>query len=563
MKKHKFILTILLLFAINSYSQNLDKLSLNSKLSDLSKSWGILKYHHPGIASGTVNWDSCLLFSIKKVLNDSSTNIQNEIKNLILIAEKNQPPTSKNNISKKISTNDSFFKSNYFLTINDTIKQFLEKTIKGDHAPKNYYMQRKWDLLDFSFEKNYTDQLPDVEYRLLGLFRFWNIIEFFYPYKNLMDSDWDQLLLKYIPLFQQCKNREEYFWIVSEFLTKLDDGHALVFDKYRFDYTDKYELPIHFKWIGKKMVVADINSRKIKRIYKINAGDYIVKINNRTVDEEIKRWSRMAPASNEERKMNIISIYFYHGTSKRMLLKIAKQNGDTVSIACRLKSQNAFRRNVRDIKDLIASNRKIRKTTKQLKSAGIGFINGFGNNNKGITKEYRVAKQNKAIIIDMRDYPKADLMFLFNQYLFKEKKIFIKYIIADSVYAGRFNIQYDSLSRLPNYGDKNLSYYTGKIVVLVNTKTLSNAEWVVMGLQTQPNVFVIGSQTAGADGNIAMVPMPGGFKACFSGLGVEYPDGTQTQRTGLKIDVKVQETMRGLLSGKDEVLETAIDFIKK
>ncbi len=29
----------------------------------------------------------------------------------------------------------------------------------------------------------------DTGMRLLGLFRYWNIIEYFYPYKNLMDED--------------------------------------------------------------------------------------------------------------------------------------------------------------------------------------------------------------------------------------------------------------------------------------------------------------------------------------------------------------------------------------
>src|SRR5262249_5892281 len=32
---------------------------------------------------------------------------------------------------------------------------------------------------------------PSAEYRLLALFRFWNIIHYFFPYHHLTDQDWD------------------------------------------------------------------------------------------------------------------------------------------------------------------------------------------------------------------------------------------------------------------------------------------------------------------------------------------------------------------------------------
>jgi C-terminal processing protease CtpA/Prc len=57
-----------------------------------------------------------------------------------------------------------------------------------------------------------------------------------------------------------------------------------------------------------------------------------------------------------------------------------------------------------------------------------------------------------------------------------------------------------------------------------------------MMYQAAINATVIGSQTAGADGNVTTVVLPGGYMASFSGLGILYPDGTQTQRTGIKID---------------------------
>jgi carboxyl-terminal processing protease len=85
-----------------------------------------------------------------------------------------------------------------------------------------------------------------------------------------------------------------------------------------------------------------------------------------------------------------------------------------------------------------------------------------------------------------------------------------------------------------------------------------------MTLQAATNTTTIGSTTAGQDGNISQrILLQGGLFTRFSTIGVCYPDGTPAQRTGVKIDVTVNPTIRGLQEGRDEVLEAGINFIKE
>jgi len=105
--------------------------------------------------------------------------------------------------------------------------------------------------------------------------------------------------------------------------------------------------------------------------------------------------------------------------------------------------------------------------------------------------------------------------------------------------------------------------YKGKVVILANEKSQSHAEFTIMCLQTGDNVVTIGSQTSGADGNVSQVVMASGEKTMFSGIGIFYPDGTETQRIGIKIDVVIKPTIDGIRNRKDEVLEKAIEFVKK
>ena len=112
-------------------------------------------------------------------------------------------------------------------------------------------------------------------------------------------------------------------------------------------------------------------------------------------------------------------------------------------------------------------------------------------------------------------------------------------------------------------GKSNTKAYKGKVVVLVNDETQSSAEYHCMALRAAPNVTIIGSTTAGADGNVSKLYLPGGVLTMISGIGVYYPDGTETQRVGIVPDVECKSTTQGIREGKDELLEKAIELIQK
>jgi hypothetical protein len=71
----------------------------------------------------------------------------------------------------------------------------------------------------------------------------------------------------------------------------------------------------------------------------------------------------------------------------------------------------------------------------------------------------------------------------------------------------------------------------------------------------------MGSTTAGADGNVSEIPLPGGLRSLISGIGVFYPDKRPTQRIGILPDLEIVPTVAGIRDGRDEVLEAALGAI--
>jgi C-terminal processing protease CtpA/Prc len=95
-------------------------------------------------------------------------------------------------------------------------------------------------------------------------------------------------------------------------------------------------------------------------------------------------------------------------------------------------------------------------------------------------------------------------------------------------------------------------------VILVDETTQSQAEYTTMAFRTAPGAIVIGSTTAGADGDVSAIPLPGALSSYISGLGVFYPDTRPTQRIGIIPDIVVKPTIAGIRAGRDELFEEAV-----
>ena len=104
--------------------------------------------------------------------------------------------------------------------------------------------------------------------------------------------------------------------------------------------------------------------------------------------------------------------------------------------------------------------------------------------------------------------------------------------------------------------------YDRPVVLLMDERTISHLEWVIMSFRVAPNVTVIGPFSMGSNGNVTSLPIPGGISMSFTSLGVYTPEGGQTHRIGLTPDIRVDRTVQGILEGRDEIMEAAVAFLR-
>ena len=104
--------------------------------------------------------------------------------------------------------------------------------------------------------------------------------------------------------------------------------------------------------------------------------------------------------------------------------------------------------------------------------------------------------------------------------------------------------------------------YEGKVVMLINEDAISQSEHTCLFVEAATDVTFVGSPTNGANGDVTSVGLPGGLLVNFTGHDVRHGDGRQLQRVGIQPHIKVEPTIKGIREGKDEVLESAIEFLR-
>jgi C-terminal processing protease CtpA/Prc len=195
--------------------------------------------------------------------------------------------------------------------------------------------------------------------------------------------------------------------------------------------------------------------------------------------------------------------------------------------------------------------------TFQRLSPEIGYLKLSSVKVADVKKYIDSAAGTKGLIIDIRNYPSEFVVFALGALLVDHPTEFVRFTNGDLSNPGAFRWT------PPISLDPAPIHYPGKIVILVDEVSQSQAEYTTMAFRTAPGAKVIGSTTAGADGNVSPIPLPFGFSSRLSGIGVFYPDKRPTQRVGILSDIEVKPTIEGIRDGRDELLEAAKKEILK
>lgn len=527
--------------------------ALIKDITEIGMLWGFIKYYHPAVAAGNYNWDYELFRILPKItLAKTKAEKQHALYQWV---QKLGPVSTKKNTEDLAGQSVKYKPDLAWIHTFGYEKKLVSKldSIKNAQRVQDHYYIRLFPNVqnpDFKNENPYGSMTyPDAGYRLLTLFRYWNMIAYFFPYKSLIGEDWNKVLAEFVPKFISAANETEFKLATLALIARVNDTHANIYgqDKALNSFFGNKYSPVETSFIENKAVVVNYFNQELGIKSGLKIGDIIETINGKTIEQIIKEKLPYTPASNYPTQLRNLTTNLLR-TNDSLISVSYKRNNMTGTI--KLAAYDRQKIN-------IYANFTKKDTCFKLINPDIAYL--YPGTIKGSYLP-RIAPdllKTKGLIIDMRCYPSDFIVYALSEYLLPESKPFVKFTAGSLSAPGQF-----TMSPNISVGKTNPDYYKGKIIILVNESTLSQSEFSTMAFSTAPDVTIIGSTTAGADGNVSQIILPSGIMTGISGIGVYYPDGKETQRVGIVPDIEVKPTISGITEGRDELVEKALELIK-
>lgn len=514
----------------------------NKKLQQLGIIWGFLKYYHPAVSSRKYNWDY-ELFKIIPGLSTASAEqydqiITNWIKSFGEFKTQNNPASE--NIKMKADL-EWITSSGFSKELTDT----LLKVKNAERKNKNYHVSLFPDgNPNFKNENPYSEIMyPDEGYRLLSLYRYWNIIQYYFPYRYAIGRDWKEVLEEFIPKFLSAADTTEYNITCLELTARINDSHGGIYNAVTRHFFGDRILPLEIVFAENKVVVKNYYDEQLGKATGIKIGDVILEINHKTIEKIIEEYSAYIPASNDPTLLRKLSFELF---SSNDLTTDIKYLSDGTQKTSTLPTY---------LPDRLNYTQKPAVPFKMIDEQ-TAYINLGTVKSKDFEDIFKKIKDTKGLIIDIRAYPAEFNVYKLGKYLMPHPEKFARFTVPSILSPGVFSIK-EGIT----VGNNNKDFYKGKIAILVNETTQSSAEYHTMAFRKAPKAKVFGSQTAGADGNASYFMLPGKVSTQITGIGVYTVEGEETQRIGIIPDVEIKPTVEGIKNNKDEVLDKALDWI--
>ena len=152
-------------------------------------------------------------------------------------------------------------------------------------------------------------KFPDAGYQLLALYRFWNIIEYWFPYRDQLDGDWDRVLAEFVPRVALAADKDAYQLEMIQLIARVTDTHANLWSappQLRPPAGD-CQLPVTIRFVENQAVVTGYSDAAAGPATGLRIGDVIESLDGVPVEELVGRWEPYYPASNRPTRLRDIA----------------------------------------------------------------------------------------------------------------------------------------------------------------------------------------------------------------------------------------------------------------
>lgn len=387
------------------------------------------------------------------------------------------------------------------------------------------------------------DGYPSRERRILAAYRLWNAIELFYPYDELARG-WRETLPGLIAELDEAADAQAYALAIVRAAARVHDPHVRVRGPTIDAYFGTAKAPIVVEPIEGDTVVTRILDESAARAG-IKLGDILVAVDGEPIGDRVRRLGAFRPAYDDpSRRAFTIHQRLLFGreeTSMTLTLRDGSRTRDVI-VATKKFPPDAAERDGQVI---------------QLLAPGVLYVDLDRLPKNDIETVFERAEGVTTLIFDLRGYVNETLWDIAARLNVKRASAgaWFRYRRVGATSAWRSDEGIVFSQPIPST-DKRL--FRGRVIVLVDGRTASQAEHACLFFSAAAPVTFVGSPTAGIDGGVTRVTLPGELAVTFTSVEVRHAHGRRVAGIGIVPDVLVRKTRAGVRSARDEVLERAL-----
>ena len=390
----------------------------------------------------------------------------------------------------------------------------------------------KSEISNIDLKDNFNPQV-----NLASVIIAWNVLQHFFPYFDVIDTDWNKVLKETLKSTFNNKRKKDFFITLSQMFAKINDGHGVVFDE------QMYHLPIRTEFIENKIVITASNDTTLKR------GDIIIKMDGKSVMKALEEKEKIisgSPQLRRHRALNILGSKLDSGETNLVIERDEKKQNVTVKNS---KLGSMFFNPIDE--------RKYSSETIVEIEPGIYYINMANCTANLFEQNKDVFANAKAVIYDQRGGGFGFYNII--SHWIEEPVTSTWWNIPQTIYPNRKETEFDK-SNWRLY--PKLPLFKSQSIIINEPSVVSSSETAMDIIAHYHLATTVGEFTAGCTGNINTIYMPCGYYAWFTGMKVLKHDDTQLYLKGFEPDYPVTKTLQAIKEGRDEYLEKALEIAR-
>jgi C-terminal processing protease CtpA/Prc len=376
---------------------------------------------------------------------------------------------------------------------------------------------------------------PEINTRLADIVVAWNVFRHFYPYWPEAGVEWDERLRPHLQGAYAATTREAQRDALRRLVADARDGHGNVMDVRSVGQTAL--LPLQLASIDGRIVIMASSAPGSASV-----GAVVRAIDG--VPAARRLAETMALVSGTTQWKQVHALQEIAGCRKGAVVDLVVENGAgerRISLPC-----DATRPPTEKRPDPIFE-----------ASPGVWYVDLTRANMGQVKPVLDTLARAAAVVFDVRGYPTdagAGILPHIVDVSESDRWMHVAKITGPfGQSAGWQSAGWNLTPAVPRL--------EGRIVFLTDARAISYAESVMGYVADRKLGTVVGSTTAGTNGNVAAFTVPGAFRITFTGMRVTRRDGhTPFHLAGVRPDVSVEPTMASVLEGTDPVLERALEL---